>query len=373
MPYFDPDGFVDLLVKYHDGKASQQEVQFIEQQLKENDLARELWEDVKATFAGEEKIASRVAELKEGQAPVHLKEESSPEPRRGRKHYTYYWLAAAAILLFIIGDSIYVLLHKRQPTLPRANYEKAIVLRLADGQVIQLGNRAVDSFPHLAKMPSNTMAPKFATLPNTLSIPKGLMYAVKLPDSTTVYINADTKLTFPFVFHPNRREVQVEGEAYFEVAPDPGRPFVVHTRQADVIALGTSFNVKTYDDSFQASLLTGAVVVMEKNKMIQLSPGQSATRQHQTGELAVDTFIKDSLPGWVNGRYVFKKKSLAEVCATVERLYDVEIVFDKAEIAKYRYTGAVNKKEPIQVFLENIAKTNRVKYYWDKEKRVHLK
>lgn len=355
MSYFDADEFIELLVRYHDGKANKQEAQFIEQQLKDNEQARVLWQDVLVTFAEED--------ARRGYIPAKQPKRQMP-----------YWLAAAAtVLLLIAGDSIYMFLRKQQPTLPRANYEKAIILQLADGHIIQLGNRSADSFPHLAKMPANHMDGKYATAPNTLTVPRALTYAVKLPDSTTVYINSDTDLKFPFVFHSSRREVYVEGEAYFDVAADPGRPFVVHTKHADVIALGTSFNVSTYGDQFEASLLTGAVVVMEKNKMIQLSPGQAAIRNPQSGELAVDTFIKDSIPGWVNGRYVFKKKTLEEVCATIERLYDVEIVFDREEIGKYRYTGAVSKKENLQVFLENIAKTNRVKYYWDKEKRVHLK
>jgi ferric-dicitrate binding protein FerR (iron transport regulator) len=357
MPYFDPDEFIELLVKYHDGQASRQEVQFIEQQLEENELARILWQDVLQTFSEEN-------------TP------NNPAPEQVRKRPLSYWLAASAavlLILIVVGDSIYLSLHKRQPTLPRANYEKAIVLQFADGHILQLGKRAADSFPPPAKMPLNRMESKFAKEPNILTVPRGLTYAVKLPDSTIVYINAATDLKFPFVFHPNRREVFVEGEAYFEVAPDPGRPFVVHTKQADVIALGTSFNVSTYDNHFETSLLTGAVVVMEKNKMIQLSPGQSAIRNSKTGELAVDTFIKDSLPGWVNGRYVFKQKTLAEVCSTIERLYDVEIVFDRTEIKRLRYTGAVARKEPIQVFLDNLAKSSQIKYYFDKQKRVHLK
>lgn len=355
MVYFDPDEFIELLVKYHDGEATKQETQYVEQQLKENEQARNLWQDVLITFAAEDG--------KNGHSQIK-------QPKRPVPH----WLAAAAfLLLLVVGDSLYHFLHKQQPTFPKAHYEKAIILKLADGHIIQLGNKPSDSFPHLARMPANHMDGRYAKLPNTLVVPRGLTYAVKLPDSTTVYINSETDLKFPFVFKTSRREVHIEGEAFFDVAPDPGRPFVVHTKHADVIALGTSFNVSTYNNQFKTALLTGAVVIMEKNKMIQLSPGQLAIKDPRSEELVVDTFIKDSLPGWVNGRYVFNKKTLEEVCETIERLYDVEIVFDRPEIAKLRYTGAANRKESLQVFLENIAKTNRVKYYWDKQKRVHLK
>lgn len=355
MVYFDPDEFIELLVKYHDGEATKQEIQYVEQQLKENEQARSLWEDVLITFAAEDG--------KNGHSP--MKRQKRPLP---------HWLAAAAILLLLIaGDSLYRVLHKHQPTFHRAHYEKAIILRLANGQIIQLGNKPSDSFPGLARMPAIQMDGRLAQQPNTLVVPRGLTYAVKLPDSTTVYVNAATDLQFPFVFNASRREVHVEGEAYFEVAPDPGRPFVVHTRHADVIALGTSFNVSTYDNQFRTALLTGAVVVMEKNKMIQLSPGQLAVKDPRNEDLVVDTFIKDSLPAWVNGRYVFSKKTLKEVCGTIERLYDVEILFDRPEIAQQKYNGAINRKEKVEVFLENVAKTLRIKWYWDKEMRVHLK
>jgi len=355
MVYFDPDEFIELLVKYHDGEASKQEARYVEQQLKENERARRLWEDVLSTFADEDK--------RNGHTPVK-------RPQRPLPH----WLAAAAILLLlIVGDTLYHVLHKQQPTFRRAHYEKSIILQLADGRIIQLGNKPSDSFPHLAKMPAIRVERRAAREPNTLIVPRGLTYAFKLPDSTTVYINAATDLKFPFVFNASRREVEVEGEAYFDVAPDPGRPFVVHTKHADVIALGTSFNVSTYDNQFRTTLLTGAVVVMERNKMIQLSPGQLAYKDPRSRDLVVDTFIKDSLPGWVNGRYVFNKKTLKEVCGTIERLYDVEIVFDRPEIAQQRYNGAVYKKEKVEVFLDNVAKTLRIKWYWDEEKKVHLK
>jgi len=355
MVHFDPDEFIELLVKYHDGEASKQEARYVEQQLKENERARSLWEDVLFTFAAEDE--------KNGHAPVK-------RPKRPLPH----WLAAAAILLLLIaGDTLYHVLHRQQPTFRSAHYEKSIILQLADGRIIQLGNKPSDSFPHLAKMPAIHVEGKYARQPNTLIVPRGLSYAFKLPDSTTVYINAATDIKFPFAFNASRREVEVEGEAYFDVAPDPSRPFVVHTKHADVIALGTSFDVSTYDNQFRTTLLTGAVVVMEKNRMIQLSPGQLAFKDLQSGELVVDTFIKDSLPGWVNGRYVFSKKTLKEVCGTIERLYDVEIVFDKPEIAQQRYSGAVYKKEKVEVFLENVAKTLRVKWYWDEEKKIHLK
>jgi hypothetical protein len=355
MPYFDPDEFIELLVKYHDGKATKQEIKFIEQQFKENEQARDLWQDVLVTFAAEDNVNGHTL-------------------TRRYKRPLPHWLAAAAILLvFIVGDSLYLFLHKRQLTLPKANYEKAIILQMADGHVVQLSKKPLDSLAHLAKMPVNHLDIRYSQEPNTLTVPKGFTYALELADSTKVYVNADTDLKFPFSFHSSRREVFVEGEAYFDVAPDPGRPFVVHTKHADVIALGTSFNVSTYNGYFKAALLTGAVVVMEKNKMIQLSPGQAAVKDQESGELVVDTFTRDTVPGWVNGRYVFEKKSLAEVCATIERLYDVKIVFDRKEIGKLTYTGAVSKKQKVEEFLADVEKVNKIKYYRDKEQRIHLK
>lgn len=355
MPYFDPDDFIELLVKYHDGKATKKEVQFIEQQFRQNEQARNLWQDVLVTFAEEN-------------------EASGHTPTKRQKRPLPHWLAAAVILtLFTVGDSLYLFLPMRQLTLPRANYEKAIILEMADGNVVQLSKTPQDSTPHLAKMPVSHLDIRYARLPNILTVPRGFTYGLKLADSTVVYVNADTDLKFPFSFNSTRREVFVEGEAYFDIAADPNRPFIVRTKHADVIALGTSFNVSTYDGYFRAALLTGAVMVMEKNKMIQLSPGQAAIKDQESGELLIDTFIIDSIPGWVNGRYVFKKKTLAEVCATIERLYDVEILFDRTEIKTLRYTGAVSKKEKIDVFLENVAKTNSVTWYRDSEQRIHLK
>ncbi|WP_298738906.1 FecR domain-containing protein [uncultured Chitinophaga sp.] len=353
MVHFDPDEFIELLVKYHDGEANKKETRYVEHQLKENARARSLWEDVLITFADEDK--------QHGHTPV----------KRMKRPLPYWLAAAAAVLLVIVLDSIYLRLHKRQQAV-HDTHKKAVILQLADGRSIQLSDEPADSLRPVS-LPDIRVEEQYARQANTLIVPRGFTYAVKLADSTTVYINAATRLKFPLVFKDSRREVEVEGEAYFEVAPDPARSFVVHTGHADVVALGTSFNVTTYDNQFSTALLTGAVVVLEKNRMIQLSPGQAAFKDQESGQLVMDNIINDTVPGWVNGRYVFSKKTLKEVCSTIERLYDVEIIFDRPEIAQQKYNGAVYRHEPVEIFLDNVAKTLRVKWTWDEEKRVHLK
>lgn len=357
MPYFNPDEFIELLIRYHDGKATRKEVLFVKQQLKESDLARNLWEDVQATFA-EENAATAVARDQQ------------------RKRYRPYWLAAAIVLLLVVSDSIFVHFQRQAPVTPLVL--KTTILQLADGQMIPLERqpgRLADAARSVYTIPGipvgYTSGPHAQEL-NTLSVPKGYTYAVLLPDSTAVYINAATNIRFPFRYNAQRREVHIEGEAYFEIAPDATRPFIVHTRQADIIALGTSFNVNTYDNGLRTSLLTGAVVIMEKHKMVQLSPGQVAFKDTATGSLVVDTFRNDTLPAWMEGRYYFNNKTLQQVCCTVERLYDIEIVFDKPEIARYRYTGAIHLKQPVQTFVENIGGPNKIGYYFDKQGRLHL-
>ncbi|TWI84352.1 FecR family protein [Chitinophaga japonensis] len=361
MSYFNPDEFIELLVKYHDGQASRKEVLFVERQLKESDLARNLWEDVQATFAEEDA-------------------EAAAARQQQRRRYRPYWLAAAAIVLLLIaGDSIFVHFRQQQRTPVTVDAPKTAVLQLADGQMIPLERQAgrladaARSVYAIPGIPAGYTSGPHAQELNTLSVPKGYTYALLLPDSTAVYINAATDIRFPFRYNAQRREVHIAGEAYFEIAPDATRPFIVHTQQADIIALGTSFNVNTYDNGLRASLLTGAVVIMEKNKMVQLSPGQVAIKDPSTGSLVVDTFRNDTLPTWMDGRYYFNNKTLQEVCRTAERLYDITIIFDKAEIAQYRYTGAIHQKRPVAVFVKNIGGPNKIDYYFDKQGKLHLR
>ena len=111
---------------------------------------------------------------------------------------------------------------------------------------------------------------------NTIDIPIGGEYQLVLADGTKVWLNADSKLRFPVSFTAERREVYLEGEAYFEVAKDSAREFWVHAGAMDVKVLGTSFNVKAYErlETVATTLVEGSVEVACAGKSFQIVPGE---------------------------------------------------------------------------------------------------
>lgn len=207
----------------------------------------------------------------------------------------------------------------------------------------------------------------------TLEAHKGATNTIKLADGTEIRLNAATTLRYPATFAPNRREVYVEGEAFFNVTADPQRPFIVHTALADIQVLGTSFNVRTYDSCFRAALVTGGIAVStHEGEKIKLRPGYAASLDGHTPQLLVASYDKDTVLTWLSGTYRFENTPLKEVCRMAERVYNVTILVDDEALVHICYSGIIRKKQPIQALLEDLAYTSSIDYHFDKAGSIHI-
>lgn len=208
----------------------------------------------------------------------------------------------------------------------------------------------------------------------TLVVQRGATGAIRLDDGTVVKINAATTIRYPANFKSSsKREVYVEGEAFFTVEPDPQRPFIVHCSLANVEVLGTSFNIRTYDSSFRAALVSGAVAITtHEGEKVKLSPGYTATLEAQIPQLLVTAYKPDTVLTWLSGTYRFENKPLKEVCRMAERAYNIRISIDSKELAKVCYSGIINSRKPIELLLEDLSYTTEIDYYFDKAGHLHL-
>jgi ferric-dicitrate binding protein FerR (iron transport regulator) len=207
---------------------------------------------------------------------------------------------------------------------------------------------------------------------NTLTVPPKMDYKLALSDGTEVWLNATSRLRFPFAFNGDKREVYLEGEGYFNVAKKDGQPFIVHTAHTDITVLGTSFNVNAYNkDVTTTSLVTGKVLTKSGDKEVTLKPGQEVAFT-SANKVSVDNFDTDEVLAWMRGLYVFHNTSLEHIAAVIERWYGVKVVFDDPSLAAKKFTGGLEKTQTLDYFLETLQIIGDVDHYYDKDV-LHLK
>jgi len=168
----------------------------------------------------------------------------------------------------------------------------------------------------------------------TASTPRGGTYQITLPDGTRVWLNAESKLSFPSKFGTSARKVQLIGEAYFEVAKVAHKniPFFVVTRNQEVEVLGTHFNINSYADegSIKTTLLEGSVKLSSisspgKAAQIILKPGQQSVLSENSGFKVTKTDVELAI-AWKKGLFYFKDADLKTILRTFSRWYDIDVV-----------------------------------------------
>jgi len=197
-----------------------------------------------------------------------------------------------------------------------------------------------------------------------ISIPKGKLFQLTLSDGTKVWLNAASTLRVPYTFLPSEkdRKVYLEGEAYFDVAANKEKPFIVYTSEIEVAVLGTQFNVSSYpeDHMVQTTLTEGLVVVNrqgDRTNKLKLEPNDQAvyTKVHKTlNKSKVDTKTYTS---WMQGKIIIKDEPFRDLYKRIERTYDVEIISNHQKLNTTRFTGEFdieNVQEILNVFSETI-------------------
>lgn len=278
-------------------------------------------------------------------------------------------IAAAAVVLMVLGSGIYFYYYKSanleavQHQFVNENDIKPggnkAVLTLADGRNITLDDAANGDIAKQAGVTikktkdgqlvyevvakANDGADTQNSL-NTIATPKGGQYQISLPDGSKVWLNAASSLRYPLRFSNKERKVELTGEAYFEVAHNPAMPFRVKTATQQVEVLGTHFNIDAYQDenSTRTTLLEGSVKILQTQSNISklLKPGQQAV---VTSTISVRSVDAEQAIAWKDDLFMFNGDNLDHIMRVVARWYDVEIVFNDAELKSELYSGSVSK------------------------------
>lgn len=196
----------------------------------------------------------------------------------------------------------------------------------------------------------------------TASTGRGQTYQFTLPDGSRVWLNAGSKLEFPYSFvNSKTRNVKLTGEGYFEVSKDKAHPFIVLTGRQKIEVLGTHFNVSVYDDDIEmkTTLLEGLVAVTEDGSRLVLSPGDQAysgldgvrARTLEDPEAAID---------WKKGKFVFNNESLDQIMKKVGRWYNLDVVYE-GRASERTFNGLIRRDVKLSQILR-ILETGGIKF-----------
>jgi len=338
-----------------------------------------------------------VIELEMGEDIISVKERiyrsvenemGNPHSKRSFVRSSFFRIAAALLVFSIAAGNYFYTSVTKTDALSTAKHdiapggEKAILI-LSDGSKVELDGKSKDQVlaiegAEIERKDGQLVYTAGSSRPNdeapvyhTIQIPRGGTYELTLPDGTNVWLNAATTLRYPTDFFGDTREVELSGEAYFEVAKDENKPFIVKSKKFDIEVLGTHFNVNAYDDNseIETMLYEGKVkIVQPDHKSVVLKPMQQATVNAFTDDLDVkDIDSKDAI-SWKDGDFVFDNELITNVMKKISRWYDVEVVYD-GPLPKARYVGKVSRYENVSQVLKMLALTNTI-HFKVEERRI---
>lgn len=292
------------------------------------------------------------------------------------------WLvAAAAAIVLVTAGSLYLLLQKKAAEKSVTATTKKVldiepgsngaVLTLSDGRHIildSMGNgQVIEDKGARINIKNGSLTYEPANAPgavyNTISTPVARQFKLVLPDQSVVWLNAGSSIKYPTAFIGKTREVEMTGEAYFEVAKDVSRPFKVKVnKQLDVEVLGTHFNVNAYEDegSIRTTLLEGSVKVKSEagnqrsEQSVVLKPGEQAALAAANSPLTIHHSPNISqVIAWKNGIFNLDGLETKEVMRQLARWYDVQVVYEPG-VTSHNFYGEIGRNLSLAQVLEGL-------------------
>ncbi|WP_052634666.1 FecR family protein [Sanguibacteroides justesenii] len=309
---------------------------------------------------------------------VDVRTESLPGWKRRRvMSFRYKCIAAVAVVLLTVGG-IFFLRQPSEEVLPVASVSikpgtRKAILELPGRKLIELSEHTerdiIDKRGNvLGKDSANILviqpAEEIKSQPGIIRVPAGGEYQVVLSDGTKVWLNASSILKFPLIFQGKERIVELEGEAYFEVARDTLHHFIVRTRNATLRVLGTSFNICDYRKDYfeQTTLVSGSVEINRQGIIYRLLPGEQLEVNPLKGSAVVRKVETRLYTSWREGEFRFQNMSLDEISLKLHRWYNVNFFFANEDSKKYRFTGVIRRDDNLDRFIGLMERTTNLKF-----------
>lgn len=197
-------------------------------------------------------------------------------------------------------------------------------------------------------------------------VPFGQMCQLTLSDGTKIWLNSGTTLRYPEKFAEKSRSVSIDGEAYFQVAKMPDKPFTVNTSEIKVEVLGTSFNLSAYKDDAASSvtLVEGKVAIQNNDykTIAYLTPGQMATKNKNETTLDIKDVETSFYDTWIEGKIYFDDERLDQIAIKLERWFNVEIAFANEQLKSQKFTGTILKNKPVDQIMQALELLSPIRF-----------
>ncbi len=286
------------------------------------------------------------------------------------------WAARAAIwaLPIIFAFSLWLGLRSPEQSNEILPGSPKATLYLENGAIVELGNSkelgwirinddlmAADANGKLQYKKNDKL---HTSQQNTLVTPRGGEYRISLPDGTVIHLNSLSELTYPLVFDGDKREVTLTGEAYFEIAKDPKRPFYVKANGLTVRQYGTKFSVNARSlQCTTVALEEGSIGVYASNGEVQMmQPGELAEWDESAKSVTVTKTNIEPYTAWHRNRFVFEDESLGKIMETLSLWYNMDVRFQDEKLADLHFTGNISRYEDINVILRGVESTVNVQF-----------
>lgn len=289
-----------------------------------------------------------------------------------RRKQLYAWLGSiAAIALLVLSVTLY---ENRQPEAEITKKTAIIIqpgktgaiLTLANGESIQLdqNHKEVEKIIDSLYVADAGKVKSAEQEYHTLSIPAGEEFFYQLDDNTSVWLNSQTELRFPKKFKKEERKVYLKGEAFFDVAKDNKRPFIVSMEQGDIRVYGTRFNITNYAESpLSAVLVEGSIgFTTLQGKEVKIKPSEKLTYEQDKAAISICTVDTSLYTAWIEHLFIFNGQPLEEIMTNLSRWYNFKVSFASDDIRHIRLSGRLYRHEDIRVLLDSYETTTGLQF-----------
>lgn len=358
------------------GQANAENQHTVDSWIAENERNKDLFDKI----CSEDTMQKKIHNYKNSDAEQAFDKFLKARTQRSKRRILYRVLSGAATIALCLGLWTLVQLQKQktQPLQVATTEQHATdmsenkpVLTLGDGTQMNVwgdnlhfketekGQKIMLGDSLLSQRDDSTTTESY----NTLEVPAMCDFHFTLSDGTKVWMNAASTLKYPTKFAADSRTIFASGEIYLEVAKDAKRPFYVAIDGITVKVLGTSFNIRAYENEndTKVTLIEGKIAAQTNDKEYTLTPGKQLKRGKTFGGVGIRTVDPTEIIAWTKGYYVFKKSRLQDVATTLQNWYGVTIMMTSEISSTTTYTGVVNKKESLDVFLRRLEEVSNVR------------